>query len=93
MPVRPALNHDVIDQPAFQPPTPGPDVDLDPVLLHIGPGGQEQPARWHRAGFPALAPVIEPLPVRRFPGLDPGFAKDRVTERLDRLVRPLGRFP
>jgi len=83
MPVGTALDHDVIDEPAFQPATPGPDIDLDPVLLHVGPGGQEQPARWHGAGCPALAAVVEPLPVRGFPGLDPCLAEDRVAERLD----------
>ena len=93
VPVRPALDDDVIDEPAFQAATPGPDIDLDPVLLDVGPGGQEQPARWHRAGCPALAPVVEPLPVGRFAGLDPGLAEDRVAERLDRLVRPLRRVP
>jgi hypothetical protein len=93
VPIRPALDHDVIDEPAFEPAPPGPDIDLDPVLLHVGPRGQEQPARRHRAGRPALAPVVEPLPVRRFSGLDPGLAEDRVAERLDRLVRPLGRVP
>src|SRR5690606_8270829 len=55
MPVGPALDYDVIDEPAFQPATPGPDIDLDPVLLYVGAGGQEQPARRHRAGCPALA--------------------------------------
>ena len=58
-------------------------IDLDPVPLHVGPGGQEQPARRHRAGFPALAPVVEPLPVRRFAGSDPSLAEDRVAECLD----------
>ena len=93
VPVGPALDDDVIDEPAFQAATPGPDIDLDPVLLHVGSGCQEQPACWHRAGFPAFAPVVEPLPVGRFPGLDPCLAEDRVAERLDRLVRPLGCFP
>lgn len=93
MPVRPALDHDVVDEPAFQTTAPGPDIDLDTVLLDVGPGRQEQPARRHRAGRPALAPVVEPLPVRGFSGLDPGLAEDGVPKRLDRLVRPLRRVP
>src|SRR5690606_41546700 len=93
LPVPTALNHYLIDQPAFQPATPGPDIALDPVLLHVGPGGQEQPARWHRARFPCLAPVVEPLPVRGFAALDPSLAEDGVAECLDRLIRPLGRLP
>jgi hypothetical protein len=93
MPIRPALDDDVVDQPAFQSAAPRPDIDLDPVLLDIGSSGEEQPGRWHRAGCPALAAVIEPLPVGRFPGLDPCLAEDGVAERLDRLVRPLSRVP
>lgn len=45
MPIRTALDHDMIDEPALKPTAPGPDIDLDPVLLHVGAGGQEQPAR------------------------------------------------
>jgi hypothetical protein len=41
----------VIDQPALQAPAPGPDRDLDPVLLHIGAGGEEQPACGTVPGF------------------------------------------
>ncbi len=33
------LLNDVIDEPAFKPATPGPDINLDAVLLNIGPGG------------------------------------------------------
>ena len=91
--LRPAVDDDMIDEPALQPAAPGPDVDLDAVLLHVGAGGQEQPALGHRAGRPALAAVVEPPPVRRLAGLDPGLAEDGVAEGADRLVRALRRLP
>src|SRR5690606_23632028 len=84
---------DVIDEPAFEAAPPGPDVDLDPVLLHVGAGGQEQAAPRHRARGPGLTTVVESAPVRRLAGLDPGLAEDGVAEGADRLVRPLGRLP
>jgi hypothetical protein len=41
-----------------------------------------------------LAPLVEPLPVRRFAGLDPGFAKDGVLEAaLIASSLPLRGFP
>jgi hypothetical protein len=76
----------MIDKPAFEPTSPGPDIDLDPVLLDISPGGQEQPARRDNARFPAFASVIEPLLVRRFAGFDPGLAQHGVAEGPDGLV-------
>ena len=91
--LRSAVDDDMIDEPALQPAAPGPDVDLDAVLLHVGAGGQEQPALRHRARGPALAPVVEPPPVRRLAGLDPGLAEDGVAEGADRLVRALRRLP
>ena len=90
-----AVDHDVIDEPALEPAAPGPDVDLDAVLLHVGAGGQDQPALGHRADRPALAPLVEPLPVRRLAGLDPGLAEHGVRKlrfassvALRRLPRP-----
>ena len=83
----------MIDEPALQPAAPCPDIDLDAVLLDVRAGGQEQAAPGHGSRTPCLAPVRQPLPVRRFAGLDPCLAEDRVAERLDRLVRPLGRVP
>ena len=47
----PTLYHHVIDQPAFQPAAPGPDIDLDPVFLHVGAGGQEQAPSGTVPGF------------------------------------------
>ena len=91
--LRSAVDDDMIDEPALQPAAPGPDVDLDAVLLHVGAGGQDQPALGHGAGRPALAAVVEPPPVRRLAGLDPGLAEDGVAEGADRLVRALGRLP
>ena len=44
-------------------------------------------------GRPALAAVVEPAPVRRLAGLDPGLAEDGVAEGADRLVRALRRLP
>src|SRR5690606_3475869 len=93
MPIRPALYTHVIDEPALKPSAPGPDIDLDAVLLDIRARRQEQPARWHRAWPPRLAAVVEPLPVRRLAGFDPCLAEDSVAERLDRLVGALGRLP
>src|SRR5690606_32879831 len=93
MPVRPALDHDVIDEPALKPSPPGPDIDLDALLLDIRARRQEQPARWYHAWPPRLAAIVEPLPVRRLAGFDPCLAEDSVAERLDRLVGALGRLP
>ena len=61
--LRPAWNHDVFDQPAFQTPAPGPDVNLDPVLLHIRPGGQEQSQVGHGCRE-YLAVIRQALPLR-----------------------------
>ena len=81
-----AIDDDVIDEPAFEAAAPGPDVDLDAVLLNVGAGGQEQPARRDRADLPSLAALIEPLPVRRLAGLDPGLAEHAVLEAALGLV-------
>ena len=89
---RTAVQHDVLDQPAFQAAAPCPDVDLDAVLLDVGAGGEEQAAGRNAARLPVLAPVMQALPVRRLAGLDPGLAENGVAEGLDRLVRPLGRL-
>jgi len=48
----------LIDEPALKPSTPGPDIDLDAVLLDIRTRRQEQPARWHRAWLPLLAAIV-----------------------------------
>ena len=76
----------MIDEPALQPAAPGPDVDLDAVLLHVGAGGQDQPALGDGAGRPALAAVVEPAPVRRLAALHPALAERGVDEGLHRLV-------
>ena len=88
-----ALDHDVIDEPAFELPAPGPDVDLDAVFLDIGAGGQKQTARRNRAGFPAFAPFIEALPVGGFACLDPGLAQHGVAEGPNGLVGTLCGLP
>ena len=89
----PTLDNEVIDQPAFQPAAPGPDIDLDPVL-------SERPRQRSGTSPPSgtvpassLALVRQALPVRRLARLDPGLAEDRVAKRLDRLIRPLGCIP
>ena len=87
-----AFDHDVIDQPAFEPPTPGPDIDLDAVLLDVGARRQEQAAARHRADLPGFAALIEPLPIRRLAGLDPGLAQHAVLEAALGLVGG-GGFP
>jgi hypothetical protein len=76
------FDHHMIDKPGLEPAPPGPDIDLDPVLLHVGPGRQEEPARRHGARLPRLPPVMEPLPVGRLAGLDPGLAENGVPEGL-----------
>jgi hypothetical protein len=53
----------MIYKPAFEPAAPGPDINLDAVLLHVRAGGQEQPAALHCPRGPAAAPVVEPSPV------------------------------
>lgn len=63
--IRPSFNHDVISQPTSKPP-PGPNVDLDPVVLNVGTSGHKRSADRHHAGFPSLAAIVEVLPVRRF---------------------------
>ena len=75
-----ALDHDVIDKPAGEAASPCPDRYLDAVLLDVGAGGQEQPTGRHRSELPILTPLVEPLPVGRFSGLDPGLAEDAVLE-------------
>ena len=37
-----ALEHDVVDERADKPPAPGPDIDLDAVLLDVSAGGEDQ---------------------------------------------------
>ena len=83
-----AHQHPVVDQPAGLAVPPGPNADLDPVLLHVGPGGQQEPSFGHRAHEPVLAPLVQALPVRAVAGLGPGFAQDRVDEGTMGLVRP-----
>src|SRR5262245_17463816 len=75
-----AFDHDVIDEPAFETPPPGPHLDLDAVLLHVGPRRQEQATSRHDADLPTFAPLIEPLPIWRLTSLDPGLAKHAVLE-------------
>src|SRR6202043_4208646 len=78
--LRTAGDHNVVDEPAGQAAAPGPDRDLDAVLLDVRAGGQEQAAARHRADAPGFAPLVEPLPIGRFPGLDPGLAEDTILE-------------
>ena len=40
-------------------------LDLDPVLLHVGAGDEEEDAAGHRADLVALPPVVQPPPVGR----------------------------
>jgi hypothetical protein len=39
-----AFDDDVINEPAFETSPPGPDVNLDAILLNVGACGQEQAA-------------------------------------------------
>src|SRR5512132_3933634 len=90
---RTTVDDRVVDEPAFEPAAPRPYRDFDPVLLHVGAGGEEQPALRHRAHAVILAPFIQALPVGRLAGLDPGLAQHRVDEAALRLVRGLARLP
>src|SRR5581483_1130736 len=81
-----AFDHDVIDEPAFETPAPGPDVDFDAILLDVGAGRQKQAAARDRADLPRLAALIEALPVRRLAGLDPRLAEHAVLEAALGLV-------
>src|SRR5512134_2644511 len=83
----------MIDQPTFQAAAPGPDRDLDAILLHVGAGGEKQAAARHGAAAEILAPLVEPLPVRRLAGLGPGLAEHGVDEAALSLVRRLASFP
>jgi len=85
------FDHDMVDEPALEAAAPGPDRDLDAVLLDVGAGGEEQPAVRDGPERPGLAPLIEALPVWRLAGLDPGLAQYAVLEAALGLVRG-GRF-
>ena len=90
--IRSTRNDDVIHEPAGHTPAPGPDIDLDPVLLHIGASRQEQPACGDLRRE-SKAPIREALPFRRFAALDPGLAQQRVARSTQHLVRALGGQP
>jgi hypothetical protein len=81
-----AVDDDMVDEPALQPAAPGPDVDLDPVLLHVAASRQDQPASGHGARLPSPPPVRQSPPVRRLAGLHPGLAERGVDEGLHFLV-------
>ena len=85
--------NDVINQPAFQAPAPGPDVHLDPVHLHIDASRQEQPTRGDLRGTISFAPFCQSLPFRRIARLDPCLAQQRVARRAQHLLRALSREP
>ena len=61
------IDHDVVDQPAFQAATPRPDVDLNAVFLYVGARSQEQAAtvlslpfgNWLLVGVGIRTPYIE----------------------------------
>ena len=72
--VRATGNDDVIDQPACPIPTPGPDIDLDAVLLHIDTGGQEQTTNRDLNPAIGFTAFRQPLPFRRIARLDPCLA-------------------
>jgi hypothetical protein len=91
--VRAAGDDDVVDEPAREPATPGPDRDFDAILLDVCARREKQAAARHRADAPWLATLVEPLPVRRFAGLDPGFAEDAVLEAAFGFVARLRGFP
>src|ERR1700720_2931689 len=91
--LRTASDHNVVGEPAGQAAAPGPDRDLDPVLLDVRAGGQEQAAARHRADAPGFAPLVEPLPIGRFPALDPGLAEDPILEAVPRLIGCLRGLP
>src|SRR4051794_37549821 len=88
-----AFHHDVIDEPTFETAAPGPDIDLDAVLLHVGAGGEEQSTPRNCADLPRLTALIEPLPVRRFAGLNPRQAQHAVLEAALGLVGDLRSLP
>src|SRR5512143_2497587 len=92
-PFRTAVDDKVVDQPAFQTTTPGPDRDLDPVLLPVGTGGEEKATHRHRATAIVLTAFVQPLPVGRLARLGPGLAQHGVDEAPLRLVRCLARLP
>ena len=64
----------MLDQPRLLAAPEGPDRGLDSILLYVGRAYQEQTTLWHRADAVVLAALDQPLPVRRFAFLDPGFA-------------------
>ena len=90
--VRAARNDDVIDEPALQPATPSPDIDLDAVFLHVRTGSQEQPAcgDLRREGNP---PVGQTLPFRGFAAFNPCLTQQRVARGAQHLVGALGSQP
>jgi len=88
----PAIDHDVVDQPALKSSPPSPDIDFDAILLDVGAGGQEETAMGHGFDLPVFATFIETLPVRGFTGLDPGLAEHTILEAALRLVGGRG-FP
>jgi hypothetical protein len=88
-----ALKDEMVDEPAFQAATPGPDGNLDAIFLHVGVGGEEQAAQRHGVDPPILAPLVEPLPIGCLAGLRPGLTQHGVDEAALRLVRRLTGFP
>ena len=55
---RATLDDDVIDQQAFECPTPDPNINLDAVLLDVGAGGEEQSAARNGADLSRLAALV-----------------------------------
>ena len=81
---RVAFQHHMIDQPGFKVLAPAPDVDLDPVALHIRAGREDQRAFRHLAQMPVLAPLVQALPVRGLAAFLPCLAQHRVLQGLQR---------
>jgi hypothetical protein len=71
-------------------PSPDDHLDLDPVLLDIDTGGQEQTPLGHDTDPVALAPLVQALPLRRLGLLLERQSEDRVDEALHEVGRLLG---
>src|SRR5581483_712583 len=77
-----AFQYPVINRPGLLAHTPRDNFDLDAITLYVSTCGHEETAsRDHPNGI-GLAPVIQPLPFRRLPLLDPAFRESSIHEDL-----------
>src|SRR5918996_884005 len=84
-----ALDHVVVDRPALLASAPGDHLDLDPVLLHVDPGGNEEARVGHHTDAVILAPLVQPLPLGRLGLLLERQPQHRVDEPLHEVGRLL----